>query len=262
LSAYTSAVLADSPIGYWRLNETSGTTAVDYSSNANNGTYSGTYALGATSPITGDPSSKALDLTGTQETVNGYVTIPDSTPLNITGTAFTVECWIKSISPSGTSTSPYAGLYFKQASVYNYGINHDSNGMFPVLAASTTNYTGGQTTPTVANDDTATWIYLVGVYNGSVLQLYSNGSTLGSSATCTGNVETTTGYSACIGNILTGSAPYAYQWQGYVCEVAIYSTALSSTRISAHYAAATQTWTPSAAPFLLKNQAVMKAATR
>ena len=38
-------ILSDSPYGYWKMNETSGSTAVDYGSGANNLTYSGTYSL-------------------------------------------------------------------------------------------------------------------------------------------------------------------------------------------------------------------------
>jgi hypothetical protein len=39
------AILALSPIGYWKLNETSGTTAADLSGNGYDGTYTGTYTL-------------------------------------------------------------------------------------------------------------------------------------------------------------------------------------------------------------------------
>src|SRR5215831_14920886 len=46
LSAYSSAVLADHPVAYYRLGETSGTTAVDSSGNGSNGTYVGGVALG------------------------------------------------------------------------------------------------------------------------------------------------------------------------------------------------------------------------
>lgn len=41
------AILAQSPYGYWKLDETSGTTATDSSGNGRHGTYSGTYTLAA-----------------------------------------------------------------------------------------------------------------------------------------------------------------------------------------------------------------------
>lgn len=39
------AIMSMLPVGYWKLNETSGTTAIDYSGNGRNGTYSGTFTL-------------------------------------------------------------------------------------------------------------------------------------------------------------------------------------------------------------------------
>lgn len=42
-----AAVMALSPIGYWKLDETTGTTAIDSSGNGRNGTYAGTHTLAA-----------------------------------------------------------------------------------------------------------------------------------------------------------------------------------------------------------------------
>ena len=44
-ASLSSAILALSPVGYWKLDESSGTTATDSSGNGRNGTYSGTYTL-------------------------------------------------------------------------------------------------------------------------------------------------------------------------------------------------------------------------
>ena len=38
-AAYATAVLADGPIGYWKLDETSGTSAADASTSTNDGTF-------------------------------------------------------------------------------------------------------------------------------------------------------------------------------------------------------------------------------
>ena len=45
VGALETAILALSPIGYWKLDETGGTTAADSSGNGRNGTYGGTYTL-------------------------------------------------------------------------------------------------------------------------------------------------------------------------------------------------------------------------
>jgi hypothetical protein len=59
-NTYDNAVLALGPLAYWKLDETSGTTAVDSSGNGNNGTYSstGVTLAGATVPLTPPPSLK------------------------------------------------------------------------------------------------------------------------------------------------------------------------------------------------------------
>jgi hypothetical protein len=46
VAAYKDAVLADTPAGYWRFGEPSGTVLTDSSPNLNNGTYLGGVALG------------------------------------------------------------------------------------------------------------------------------------------------------------------------------------------------------------------------
>ena len=51
--AYGSTVWNDSPNIYYRLDETSGSTATDLSGNTNNGTYSGGVTLGVASPVSG-----------------------------------------------------------------------------------------------------------------------------------------------------------------------------------------------------------------
>src|SRR4051812_1334419 len=57
LSYYSSAVLALSPIAYYRLGESSGTTAADSSGNGLNGTYNGGVTLGQPGGIFGDPDT-------------------------------------------------------------------------------------------------------------------------------------------------------------------------------------------------------------
>lgn len=86
MSAVSDAVLALSPEGYWRLGETSGTTAADTSGHSRDGTYSGTYTLGSASLVPSDTSDKALSLAG-----SGYVSIPHSSSFDV-GSAFSFFC--------------------------------------------------------------------------------------------------------------------------------------------------------------------------
>src|SRR5688500_11107092 len=57
---YANIVLADNPTAYWRLGETSGTTAVDSSvPGGNQGTYLNGVTLGIPGAIPGDPNTSA-----------------------------------------------------------------------------------------------------------------------------------------------------------------------------------------------------------
>ena len=55
--SYSAEVLADSPLGYWRLGETSGTTLSDSSGNTRHGAYYGAPYLGRDSLLTSDPGT-------------------------------------------------------------------------------------------------------------------------------------------------------------------------------------------------------------
>lgn len=59
-SAYATAVLADSPAGYWRVGEGSGTVANDSATSPHNGTYTGTPTLGVAGAVAdGDTAVQA-----------------------------------------------------------------------------------------------------------------------------------------------------------------------------------------------------------
>jgi uncharacterized protein YjdB len=91
-TAYQQAILSGNPIGYWPLNESSGTIAYDLVG-GHNGTYTGTYALGQAGPpnaFFGGSASTVFD------GASGHVAIP-GTPFNITG-AITVVAWVNVLS--------------------------------------------------------------------------------------------------------------------------------------------------------------------
>jgi len=89
-SAYQSALISYSPIGYWPLNETSGTVAYDLAG-GDNGTYQGNVILGVAGPTNsafGTAQNFGVGFDGT----SAYVDIPEGS-LNITG-AITTMIWI------------------------------------------------------------------------------------------------------------------------------------------------------------------------
>lgn len=110
--SYSSLVLARSPVGYWRLQETSGTSIADSSGNSLTGTLSGS---GYTQGVTGIPGDAAdLALQGSSDIA---ITVADNNLLDIGG-AITLEVWFKH------SSSNFSGLLIcKSASIFS-GLNN------------------------------------------------------------------------------------------------------------------------------------------
>src|SRR4051794_29175861 len=81
--------MSDAPAGYWRLGETSGTTATD-TAGSNNGTYTNGPQLGSASLLGGEAGNSAVHFDGT----NDYVGVPSSGALSPTARV-SVEAWIK-----------------------------------------------------------------------------------------------------------------------------------------------------------------------
>jgi hypothetical protein len=85
--AYQDEVLADAPVGYWRMNEASGTTLLDSSGANRHGTYAGGYTLFQQSGI--GNSGAMVYFNGT----SGYASVPHDNAFNLTGD-FTLEAWV------------------------------------------------------------------------------------------------------------------------------------------------------------------------
>jgi signal peptidase I len=226
---YQSVVLADSPYLFWRLQEKNGTTAADSSGNSRGGTFSNSPTLGQASPITAEPADLAFG-TGT----NGYVTA-SSTSTN--SRTFSVEAWVKTTSTQGgrligfgdgaagsASSSTDCQLYLAPNGRVELGLDDDD----PVAIASASAVNNGA------------WHYVVGTYSTSTgARLYVDGS-LSASATLT-RPTTFTGRWRAGAEAMSGwpGNPNSNYLAGTIDEVAVYTTVLSATRISAHYAAAT-----------------------
>jgi YD repeat-containing protein len=90
---YKSVVLSDNPVGYYRLDETSGTTAHDSSGHAISGTYqSGAYTLGVAGALAGD-SDKAV-----HDSVDSPATAASSSSFPSGNSARTLEVWLRTTS--------------------------------------------------------------------------------------------------------------------------------------------------------------------
>ncbi len=207
---YAQQVLADSPGGYWRLNDSSGT-LTDSSGNGHNlATVTG-LTYGVASLMTTDTADKAISNAGA-----GYGSSAAYTPNT---PPFTVEGWVKHTS---------SGVYQRFAAVHNaWQAGISSANKWTLTAAGVLDYEFAATATVNVT------YHAVFVFDTSQdVSLYINGAF---SETVAGTTNPNSGDKFVIGakDANTGSE----NWIGIIDEVAYYPSALSAGRIAAHYAA-------------------------
>jgi hypothetical protein len=218
---YRDNVLADAPVSYWRLGESSGTAAADLMGR-NPGTYTGGFTLGQAGALPGDPNTAVL-LNGT----TGYVQAPNSTSLGLADGPLTLEAWVRRNSVNRNDIIIHKGTGAYQMLL--------TSGNRLALAKANT-ATIVQSTRTVT--DTA-WHHVVATKNGAVSKLYIDGVDV------TGTITNQTLINATSSALRLGTDSGTWM-SGVLDEVAIYNKVLTPQRISAHYAAAALPATPSA----------------
>lgn len=99
LSAYAQTVLAKSPLGFWQLNESSGTTADDLTANASDMTLVNTPTLGVAGPSSQIPLGMGFDAASSERATSGDLAL-----FNVAASSsWSLECWLK-YSTVGTTT--------------------------------------------------------------------------------------------------------------------------------------------------------------
>ena len=218
---YLGAVQSDSPVGYWRLGESSGTTAADLTG-APSGTYVGGVTLGTPGALVSDPDT-AVQLNGS----TGYVRVDNRANLNFTSGDFTTEAWVRPGTSGSMAILQKGGS--SGYSVWQYRMSLTSSGHWRgTVFVGTSNIT--VTDP--GSPNLSAWTHLVLVRQGSLLKLYVNGLEA-ARTTFTGDVNTSTGMLA-IGRAGGSSSDY---FRGAVDEVAVYPRALPESAVFAHYTA-------------------------
>jgi hypothetical protein len=88
-SPYSQYVISLGPVGYWRLSETNGPTALDWSGHQNNGVYHGSLAFSQPGAIRRDANT-AIGLDG-----RSYVEIPSQSAFSIGAGGLTMQAWLR-----------------------------------------------------------------------------------------------------------------------------------------------------------------------
>jgi Concanavalin A-like lectin/glucanases superfamily/Bacterial Ig-like domain len=216
-SPYKDAVMADSPRAYWRLGETSGTVAKDVSGNGNDGTYVNGVALGQPGRIMGDPDT-SVNFDG----VNDYMTVPNSSSLNITG-AVTVEAWVKRAKSGWQVIAGKPGN--GQSRLENYALWFDSGNFVRAFFGDGTNYVNVSSTAPLDTN----WHKIAASYDNATVRLYIDGV---QNATATSTVQLTPNTLPLLAGRESGNTFYM---GGRLDELAVYASALPASRLLAHF---------------------------
>jgi hypothetical protein len=221
MALYASAVLADGPVAYFRLGETTGTLAANEIATQPPGKYLGTFSLGAPGAIASDPDGAlSLDYADPGRVDVGDVyDFPGNAP-------FSIEAWIDPAPDDGHFHSIVTKW---QQPPTNFG--YEMFYLDGTLSFSRETTTGGD----VVNASglvAGSYTHVVGTYDGAELQLYVNGMPAGPPKSSTLELpEDNIPFQIGAGN---SQAPFG----GTIDEVAVYNRALPATRVMAHFMAA------------------------
>jgi hypothetical protein len=242
--AYSTAVLADNPFGYWRMQETEGdgvnsgsdTTTLQHSADGITLDFAG--PSGDLFP--GFDSNNNSTYYSGNTAGNGFSRIGDETKpadyaYDMTG-ALTVETWIKAADVSTTgnrvimadfhnTNNHRAFMLYQNGSSLRFSVSGDG------ATAITLNKSGALTADT--------WLHVVGVFRPSeAIELYLNGELISSNTSDIPASLFNSKYSSYVGAQWTSYNSGSW-FQGGIDEAAIYDTALSAEQIKNHYDAAT-----------------------
>lgn len=200
-------------VGYWKLDETTGTTAADSSGNGNAGTYNSsgvTHSTSLPSTLSGDVRSLLLDGS------TGYVAL-GTTNFPANNAPQSMSLWFKGTAVTGTNQNMIALINGGGASANQLG--------FRDLNLVLWSYGGAALVSTAAPTDGA-WHQVIYTYDGVTDSLYLDGVVKATSTTAVH--QTGAPASAFLGTY----APNAEMWNGSLDDVRVYSRALTAGEIS------------------------------
>lgn len=215
-AAYRLAVLADSPLHFWELQETSGATSADTGAGTQQAaTWTGTRVF-APGPYGGSST----------DTGSGYyATVPYQADLNLTGD-MTWEAWVYTY---GYPTDAYA-FARGQNSAWTYVGGVAGGSGLPRWVQGNAGFNFGSVGLPVGR-----WMHLVFVRTGTSVACYLDGSSLGSQSVF-GQTAASSTHPVFFGGSGNGATPPGVFWLGRIAYAALYNTALSAAQVRNHRA--------------------------
>jgi hypothetical protein len=256
--AYEALVKGDSPVAYWRMNETSGATAADASGNGLDATWQniGQLTLGAPGIPLFAPDT-AVKFSNTEYSPDPYGTVGYDSRLN--ANSFSVEAWVN---PSRLPAAHNGGgadseaILCSRSFAHKWGymlflgaygdhaqfVLHAGIGLKPPAKK---NWIEDDTSPAIT---TGHWYHVVATVDGATIpvtmHLYVNGADVGTVKNAGQFYPNTSGTNTMIGEGTrydsdTDTNTLAYPFSGKLEEVAIYEDILSPEEVQEHYTAGT-----------------------
>jgi hypothetical protein len=248
IATYAQEVLADTPVGWWRLDETSGTTAADSSGNGRDGTYVNTPTLGASGLLAADPTVGSVRLS---ELANEYVEIADNNAFSLTTTGeLTVEHWYALDAVNFSTTQGSDGGYIHYLGKRDNVAGLGAEWLFRLYQASSATRpqrnsayhfpesgglgNGAFIEEPIAIDEV---VHLVVTFDVAAdqIKLYKNGVLRDTKALLNQTVSLTPSNTAA--PVRIGTVDNQTHFHGRIQDVSIYPAALPGERIAAHYLA-------------------------
>lgn len=231
-----SGILADEPLGYWRLSESSGSTTANAGSLARSA--DGQLLDGAVFGVAGPrppefPGFEAGNLAVRCNGSGARVEVPYGAGLNPDG-SFTVEAWVKPARAGGPPAWVVSSLDVDGGrNGYALAQDYSAKNEWEFRLGDGNGYIA---TPHGGIVDPARWQYLAGVFDGTTAKLYVDGA-LAASATLARPFNPNTREKMLIGGRVNVPNPYYYA--GDVDEVTVIAGALSAAGIAMRYQMAT-----------------------
>ncbi|MDB6112749.1 MAG: Immunoglobulin I-set domain protein [Pedosphaera sp.] len=242
-ASYPSLILSDNPVAYYRLEDLSGATISDATTNHFDGNITSITQLDGITVfpqfgLPGITTNSSLFKTSDNPVGNGNIDIPVNATMNPTtdgthGAAFTAECWVQPNTQPGSYEVPLAnfGRYnqpapYNNASGWNFYQTPGPSSTWAFQMKPAPGYLGTGYAITLLQ-----WYHLVVAFNGTNVSVYINGV-----PQFTVNAA---GYLANDGSadLVIGQGPATgfLAFDGGIDEVALYTYALSPAQVLAHY---------------------------
>lgn len=215
--AYGATVVGDRPLGFWRLDESSGSTAHDVRG-ASPGAYRGGPELGQPSLLPANSSGRSAGFANGQR-----VEVSDSSSLRVRGRV-SVEAWIEPRALPGRR-----GVALIAGEPGSYALRLE--GARLAFAVGRGPHAGGRVRAHAGMLAAGEAHYVVATYNGTVAELFVDGTKVAGARVPSAHLGSTRPFEI-------GSATRQRgQFRGAIDEVALYGKPLTPAQVSDHYRA-------------------------